>query len=411
MKFSLQHKDTSSSGSKARAGLLETDHGTIETPIFMPVGTLGDVKAIEHRELKECGAQIILGNTYHLYLRPGTEIIQKAGGLHRFIGWDLPMLTDSGGYQVFSLSQLRNLTRDGVFFTSHIDGSKHFFRPEDVVQIQRKLGSDICMVLDECPPYPCSHDYAKKSNDLTMAWAERCKNEFYNNSAPLYGHTQTLFPIVQGGVYDDLRRSSAETLTQMDFEGYAIGGVSVGEPKEDVYRIAEVSCECLPEEKPRYLMGVGTPEDILECISRGVDMFDCVMPTRNARNGTLFTTWGKMTIRNAAYADDFSPIDEACDCYTCRNFSKAYVRHLSSIKEIVGHQLTTIHNIHFFLWLVKETRRQILNNTFTQFRNDLLNRYAENESKRGSGRHQKGKIKRKPKDYEIHKPARIKKLD
>lgn len=404
MKFTLIHTDTSSSESTARAGLLETDHGIIETPIFMPVGTLGDVKAIEHRELKECGAQIILGNTYHLYLRPGTDIIQKAGGLHRFISWDRPMLTDSGGYQVFSLSQLRKLSRDGVFFTSHLDGSKHFFRPEDVVTIQRKLGSDICMVLDECPPYPCSHEYARKSNDLTLAWAERCQKAFHD-SEPLYEHRQTIFPIVQGSIYEDLRRHSAETLTAMNFEGYAIGGVSVGEPKEEVYRIAEVSCAYLPKEKPRYLMGVGTPEDILECISRGVDMFDCVMPTRNARNGTLFTTWGKMTIRNAAYADDFSPIDEACGCYTCRNFSKAYVRHLSSIGEILGHQLTTIHNIYFFLWLVKEARKQILANNFTAFKQELLERYRENETQRGTGRNQT-RNKRIPKDYEVHKSKR-----
>ncbi|MBX7152282.1 tRNA guanosine(34) transglycosylase Tgt [bacterium] len=399
MKFTLLHKDQSSDQSRARAGLLETDHGSIETPIFMPVGTLGDVKAIEHRELKENGAQIILGNTYHLYLRPGTEIIQKAGGLHRFIGWDLPMLTDSGGYQVFSLSQLRKLSHDGVKFKSHIDGSNHFFRPEDVVQIQRKLGSDICMVLDECPPYPCTHEYAARSNDLTLAWAERSKIEF-EKSEPLYGHRQALFPIVQGSVFEDIRLKSAESLIAMDFEGYAIGGVSVGEPKHEVYRIAEMNCAVLPENKPRYLMGVGTPEDILECIERGVDMFDCVMPTRNARNGTLFTTWGKMTIRNAIYADDFTPIDENCNCYTCRNFTKAYVRHLSSIGEIVGHQLTTIHNIHFYLWLAKESRKHILNNTFTQFKTDLLARYAENEAKRGIGLDKSRKPRRKKKDYE-----------
>jgi len=399
MKFTLLHSDTSSGRSRARVGLLETDHGEIETPIFMPVGTLGDVKAIEHRELKENGAQIILGNTYHLYLRPGTDIIHKAGGLHKFIGWDRPMLTDSGGYQVFSLSQLRKLSHEGVKFQSHLDGSRHFFRPEDVVSIQRKLGSDICMVLDECPPFPCTHEYAKRSNELTLQWAERCKTKF-EHTEPLYGHWQTLFPIVQGSVFEDIRLKSAEALKAMDFEGYAIGGVSVGEPKEDVYRIAEMNCAVLPEQKPRYLMGVGTPEDILECIERGVDMFDCVMPTRNARNGTLFTTWGKMTIRNAAYADDFNPIDENCDCYTCRNFSRAYVRHLSTIKEIVGHQLTTIHNIHFYLWLTREARKQILNNTFSFFKNDLLRRYTENESTRGIGKDKSHKPRRKMKDYE-----------
>ncbi len=379
--------------------MIETDHGKIETPIFMPVGTLGDVKAIEHRELKENGAQIILGNTYHLYLRPGTDVIQKAGGLHKFIGWDLPILTDSGGYQVFSLSELRKLSHEGVKFKSHLDGSKHFFRPEDVIDIQRTMGSDICMALDECPPFPCTHEYAERSNRLTMAWAERCKIHF-EKTQPKYGHAQTLFPIVQGSVFDDIRLRSAEHLVAMDFEGYAIGGVSVGEPKDEVYRIAEMNCAVLPENKPRYLMGVGTPENILECIERGVDMFDCVMPTRNARNGTLFTTWGKMTIRNAAYADDFLPIDENCDCYTCRNFSRAYVRHLSTIKEIVGHQLTTIHNIHFYLWLAREARKHILNNTFSRFKNDFVDRYADNETRRGVGKDKTGKRRRKKKDYE-----------
>ncbi len=397
MKFTLVHTDQSSDKSKARAGLLETDHGVIETPIFMPVGTLGDVKAMEHRELIEAGAQIILGNTYHLYLRPGTDIIKKAGGLHKFIGWNKPMLTDSGGYQVFSLSQLRKLSQEGVKFQSHIDGSKHFFRPEDVVDIQRKLGSDICMVLDECPPYPCSHEYASRSNRLTMEWAERCKIQF-EKTKPLYGHSQTLFPIVQGSVFEDIRLQSAEELVKMDFEGYAIGGVSVGEPKEDVYNIARMNCNVLPQSKPRYLMGVGTPEDILECIERGVDMFDCVMPTRNARNGTLFTTYGKITIRNASYSDDFQPIDENCDCYTCRNFTRAYVRHLSSIQEIVGHQLTTIHNIHFYLWLTREARKQILNNTYSEFKTNLLAKYEENEKSRGLGKQKK--VKRIPKDYE-----------
>lgn len=399
MKFTLIHTDKSSSKSKARAGVVETAHGKIETPIFMPVGTLGDVKAIEHRELKENKAQIILGNTYHLYLRPGTEIIQKAGGLHKFIGWDMPILTDSGGYQIFSLSELRKLSHEGVKFQSHIDGSKHFFRPEDVVDIQRKLGSDICMVLDECPPYPCTHEYALRSNELTMRWAERCKFQF-ENSEPLYGYQQTLFPIVQGSVFEDIRYKSAETLTQMNFEGYAIGGVSVGEPKEDVYRIAEMNCAVLPENKPRYLMGVGTPEDILECIERGVDMFDCVMPTRNARNGTLFTTWGKTTIRNAVYADDFSPIDENCECYTCKNFSRAYVRHLSTIGEIVGHQLATIHNIYFYLWLTREARKHILRDTFSEFKAELLERYAENDTKRGANSLKTKNQRRKKKDYE-----------
>lgn len=399
MKFTLEHRDRSSESSRARAGCVVTEHGIIETPVFMPVGTLGDVKAIEHRELKENHAQIILGNTYHLYLRPGTEIIRKAGGLHKFIGWDLPMLTDSGGYQVFSLSKLRKLSHEGVNFKSHIDGSNHFFRPEDVIDIQRVLGSDICMVLDECPPYPCTWEYADRSNRLTIQWAERCR-EHFEKTTPLYGHSQALFPIVQGGVFEDIRGRSAEALSAMDFEGYAIGGVSVGEPKEDVYRIAELNCAVLPVNKPRYLMGVGTPEDILECIWRGVDMFDCVMPTRNARNGTLFTTWGKMTIRNAAYADDFQPIDERCACYTCRNFSRAYVRHLSQNREILGHQLTTIHNIHFYLWLTCEARQQILNNTFAEFRTELLTRYARHEETRGIGRDKTSKPRRRKREHE-----------
>jgi queuine tRNA-ribosyltransferase len=399
MKFTLLHRDQSAPSSRARAGLLETDHGVVETPIFMPVGTLGDVKAIEHRELEENGARIILGNTYHLYLRPGTEIIEKAGGLHRFISWKRPILTDSGGYQVFSLSQLRKLSQDGVRFQSHIDGSRHFFRPEDVVQIQRKLGSDICMVLDECPPYPCSHEYAQRSNELTIAWAARCKDEF-ERSRPLYGHSQALFPIVQGSVFEDIRLQSAEALIKMDFEGYAIGGVSVGESKEDVYRIAEMNCAVLPENKPRYLMGVGTPEDILNAIERGVDMFDCVMPTRNARNGTLFTTWGKVTIRNAQYADDFRPIDENCGCYTCRHFTRAYVRHLSTIGEILGHQLTTIHNLYFYLWLTREARRHIINDTFDAFKASLLSVYENHEKTRGHGLDKKRIPRRKRKDYE-----------
>jgi queuine tRNA-ribosyltransferase len=365
----------------------------------MPVGTLGDVKAIEHRELKENHTQIILGNTYHLYLRPGVDVIEEAGGLHRFIGWDLPILTDSGGYQVFSLAQLRKLSRDGVSFKSHIDGSKHVFRPEDVVDIQRKLGSDICMVLDECPPYPCSREYAHRSNELTLQWAERCKRRF-EKTEPLYGHTQALFPIVQGSVFDDLRTRSAEELVDMNFDGYAIGGVSVGEPKEEVYRITELNCALLPEEKPRYLMGVGSPLDLLECIDRGADLFDCVMPTRNARNGTLFTTWGKMTIRNAAYAKDFRPIDEACACYTCRNFSRAYVRHLSQNKEILGHQLATIHNLHFYLWLTREARRRILDGDFRSFKESLLKRYAENERTRGEGQDKTSRPRRKRRDYE-----------
>ncbi len=375
MKFNLLAKDKSS---KARAGLLETAHGNIETPIFMPVGTQGTVKALTPKMLEEdVEAQIILGNTYHLYLRPGTEILEKAGGLHKFMNWNKPILTDSGGFQVFSLSELRKLKPDGVEFTSHLDGSKHFFSPEKVISIERSIGSDIMMPLDECTPYPCEYDYAKKSKELTSAWAILNK-EAFEKSEPLYGHEQALFGIIQGSVYKDLREASAKDLINLDFDGYSIGGLAVGEPAETMYELVDFTTDIIPENKPRYLMGVGRPENILEAIERGVDMFDCVMPTRNARNAYLFTWEGIVTIRNATYKDDFSPVDGKCDCYTCRNFSRAYLRHLFKANEILALELATIHNLHFYLELVKTARKKILENNFTEWKNNVINKLSNN---------------------------------
>ena len=355
------------SESKARAGIVHTDHGDIETPIFMPVGTRASVKAVEQRELDEAGAQIILGNTYHLYLRPGNEIMFKMGGLHRFNSWKKPILTDSGGFQVFSLSELRKLTEEGVKFQSHIDGSYHMFTPESVVRTQRIIGSDIMMVLDECTPYPCEYGYAKKSNEVTMRWAKRCQTEV-QNSEPLYGHHQALFPIVQGSVYKDLRKISAETLVEMDFEGYAIGGLAVGEPAEEMYDITDFTTDLLPREKPRYLMGVGTPNNILEGIARGIDMFDCVMPTRNGRNAMVFTSQGIMNLKNAKYATDQSPVDPECSCYGCQTFSRGYLRHLFQVEEILALQMASLHNITFYLSLVKNARKHILAGTFNSWK-------------------------------------------
>ncbi len=375
MKFNLLAKDKSS---KARAGLLETAHGKIETPIFMPVGTQGTVKALTPKMLEEdVEAQIILGNTYHLYLRPGTEILEKAGGLHKFMNWNKLILTDSGGFQVFSLSELRKLKPDGVEFTSHLDGSKHFFSPEKVISIERSIGSDIMMPLDECTPYPCEYDYAKKSKELTSAWAILNK-EAFEKSEPLYGHEQALFGIIQGSVYKDLREASAKDLINLDFDGYSIGGLAVGEPAETMYELVDFTTDIIPENKPRYLMGVGRPENILEAIERGVDMFDCVMPTRNARNAYLFTWEGIVTIRNATYKDDFSPVDGKCDCYTCRNFSRAYLRHLFKANEILALELATIHNLHFYLELVKTARKKILENNFTEWKNNVINKLSNN---------------------------------
>ncbi len=375
MKFNLTAEDKSS---KARAGVLETAHGKIETPIFMPVGTQGTVKALTPKMLNEdVEAQIILGNTYHLYLRPGTDILEKAGGLHKFMNWDKPILTDSGGFQVFSLSELRKLKKEGVEFTSHLDGSKHFFSPEKVIAIERSIGSDIMMPLDECTPYPCEYDYAKKSKELTSAWAILNK-EAFEKSEPLYGHEQALFGIIQGSVYKDLRESSAKDLLKLDFDGYSIGGLAVGEPAETMYELVDFTTDIIPKHKPRYLMGVGRPENILEAIERGVDMFDCVMPTRNARNAYLFTWDGIVTIRNAVYKDDFSSIDNKCDCYTCRNFSRAYLRHLFKANEILALELATIHNLHFYLDLVKTARKKILENNFSEWKNKVINKLSVN---------------------------------
>ncbi|NLT49491.1 MAG: tRNA guanosine(34) transglycosylase Tgt [Ignavibacteria bacterium] len=377
MKFSLVNKD---SKSKARAGVLHTSRGLVETPIFMPVGTQGTVKAVPQRILSdEIEAQIILGNTYHLYLRPGTKILEKAGGLHKFMNWEKPVLTDSGGFQVYSLSALRKMKKDGVEFRSHLDGSKHFFSPEKVIEIQRSIGSDIMMVLDECTPYPCEYEYAKKSQILTSEWAWLNKKAF-ENSTPLYGNEQYLFGIVQGSIYKDLREKSAADLTSIGFDGYAIGGLAVGEPAETMYDIVNFTSDFLPENQPRYLMGVGRPENILECIERGIDMFDCVMPTRNARNAYLFTSEGIVSIRNNSYKDDFTPLDNNCNCYTCRNFSKAYLRHLFTAKEILAYELASIHNLTFYLNLVKQARKAILENNYTDWKNSIINKISQKEN-------------------------------
>ena len=343
----------------------------------MPVGTQGSVKAIEQRELEELGAQIILGNTYHLYLRPGVEVLTMMGGLHSFMNWKKPILSDSGGYQVFSLSELRKISDEGVAFKSHLDGSTHFFSPEKVVEIQRAIGSDIIMVLDECTPYPCNHEYAKRSNLLTIQWAKQCQQALGKLPA-LYGHGQSLFGIVQGSTFKDLRAESAQALTAMEFEGYAIGGLAVGEPIETMYEMTEFCASLLPTGKPRYLMGVGTPENVLECIERGVDMFDCVIPTRNGRNATLFTRRGKLNMTNAKFKDDKGPVDPECTCYACRNFSRAYIRHLFHAKEIFALQLATLHNLSFYLWLVKESRRRILKNDFSLWKKSFLSQMQFN---------------------------------
>ncbi len=377
MKFSLINTDIN-----ARTGVLKTDHGIIETPVFMPVGTQGSVKAIEQRELDEIGAQIILGNTYHLYLRPGTETINRLGGLHKFISWTKPILTDSGGYQVFSLSELNKISEDGVRFSSHLDGSQHFFTPESVMEIQRFLGSDIMMVLDECTPYPTTYEYAEKSRELTFNWALRCKQKFLKTEN-LYRHSQSLFAIVQGSVFPDLRQKSARELTELDFDGYAIGGLSVGEPAETMYEITKICTDILPKDKPRYLMGVGTPENILESIERGVDMFDCVMPTRNGRNAMLFTQSGSISIKTAKFKHDPLPVDEACGCYTCKNFSRAYLRHLFQVHEILALQLATIHNLYFYQWLVREARKAISENRFSGWKQNQLSKLNKIDTIKG----------------------------
>jgi queuine tRNA-ribosyltransferase len=375
LKFELLHKDKNS---KARAGKITTDHGVIETPIFMPVGTQGTVKAVAQRTLEEdIKAQIILSNTYHLYLRPGTEILEEAGGLHNFINWDKPILTDSGGFQIYSLTDLRKMKHDGVEFRSHLNGDKHFFTPEKVIGIQRLIGSDIMMVLDECTPFPCEYEYAKTSQELTSRWAILNKVAF-EKSKPLYGHDQNLFGIIQGSVYKVLREKSAVDLAALDFDGYAIGGLAVGEPAETMYDIVNFTTDFMPDNKPRYLMGVGRPENILENIERGIDMFDCVMPTRNARNAYLFTSEGVVTIKNAVFKNDFTPVDPNCDCYTCKNFTKAYLRHLYNAREILALELGTIHNLTFYLNLVKEARKNIIEDSYLEWKNNLLMKISKN---------------------------------
>jgi queuine tRNA-ribosyltransferase len=369
MHFEVQQKDPKSN---ARTGMLHTDHGVIETPIFMPVGTAGSVKGVHQQELRDdIAAQIILGNTYHLYLRPGLEVLESAGGLHQFINWERPMLTDSGGYQVYSLSGSRKIREEGVKFQSHIDGSYHFFTPERAIDIQRSIGADIIMAFDECTPYPCEYNYAKRSMHMTHRWLQRCFDQFERTS-PKYGFEQALFPIVQGSVYKDLRLESAETIASHDAIGNAIGGLSVGEPDDELYAMTELVCGVLPKEKPRYLMGVGTPVNLLECIALGVDMFDCVMPSRNARHGMLFTSEGIINIKNAKWAKDFSPVDPNGTAFVDQIYTKAYLRHLIQSKENLGIQIATIHNLAFYLQLMKEAREQIKAGTFSSWKDQQI---------------------------------------
>jgi len=371
MEFELNVTDLKS---KARAGIITTDHGIIETPIFMPVGTAATIKGVHQRDIKnEINSDIILSNTYHLYLRPGENIIKKAGGIHKFMNWDRNILTDSGGYQVYSLSNNRKINEEGVEFKSHIDGSFHFFSPEKAIKIQKSIGADIIMAFDECTPYPCEFNYAKKSMKMTHRWLERCYKEF-NNSAPQFDYNQTLFPIVQGSTYKDLRTESAEFIANTLAKGNAIGGLSVGEPAEEMYGMTEIVCNILPEDKPRYLMGVGTPINLLENISLGVDMFDCVMPSRNARNGMLFTIDGTINIKNEKWKDNFEVIDPNDYSFVDLSYSKAYLRHLFIIKEALGRQIATIHNLAFYIWLVKEARKQIIKGTFSDWKSNMIKR-------------------------------------
>lgn len=369
MQFTLKLTDAQSS---ARRGTITTDHGEIQTPAFMPVGTAGSVKAVHIREIKDdIKAQIILGNTYHLYLRPGLDVLSKVGGLHKFNGWAGPILTDSGGYQVYSLTERRKLNENGVVFNSHIDGSKHLFTPEYVMDIQRVIGADIIMAFDECTPWPCEYDYAKKSMELTHRWLARCITRF-NETEPHYGYRQSLFPIVQGSTFRDLRTKSAETIAAHNADGNAIGGLSVGEPAEQMYEITELVCNILPKDKPRYLMGVGTPANILENIALGIDMFDCVMPTRNGRNGMLFTSKGTINLRNEKWKDDFSPLDENGTSFVDREYSKAYVKHLFKAGEMLGPMIASIHNLAFYQWLVAEARNHIESGDFTSWKSSML---------------------------------------
>ena len=373
MKYSIEAKDALS---KRRFLYIETPHGKIQTPIFMPVGTIGSVKAVSQQELKaDVNAQIILGNTYHLYLRPGTEILEQAGGLHQFMNWDRPILTDSGGYQVYSLSKNRKINPEGVVFKSHIDGSKHTFTPENVMDIQRSIGADIIMAFDECPPYPCDKPYARESLHITNQWLDRCFKRL-DETAPMYGHEQALFPIVQGSVFPDLRKESAEYIANKGAFGNAIGGLSVGEPHEMMYEMTDLVCSILPADKPRYLMGVGTPANILECIALGVDMFDCVMPTRNARNGMLFTWNGTMNMKNRKWENDFSPLDELGESYVDSYYTKAYVRHLFAANEILALQIASVHNLNFYLRLVEKAREKIIEGTFATWKDETVKRLS-----------------------------------
>ncbi len=353
----------------ARLGRLHTPHGVIETPIFMPVGTQATVKAMTPEELKEIGSQIILSNTYHLYMRPGHDLIERAGGLHKFMNWDKPILTDSGGFQVFSLGPLRKIKEEGVEFRSHLDGSKHFLSPEKATEIQNALGSDMIMAFDECAPYPADRQYVKNSLERTTRWLERCK------AAHKYPEKQALFGIVQGGMYKELREQSAKEITAIDLPGYAIGGLSVGEPKDMMYEVLDYTVPLLPEDKPRYLMGVGSPDDLLEGVLRGIDMFDCVLPTRIARNGTAMTSQGKVVVRNASYAEDFTSLDPECDCYTCKNYTKAYLRHLIKCNEILGARLLTIHNLHFLLKMMENVREAIKEDRLLDYKKDFFEKY------------------------------------
>ncbi|MBG38341.1 MAG: tRNA guanosine(34) transglycosylase Tgt [Cryomorphaceae bacterium] len=369
MHFDISHKDKDSS---ARAGEFHTDHGVVKTPIFMPVGTAGTVKGVHQRELKQdIEAEIILGNTYHLFLRPGMDIIEGAGGLHQFINWDKPILTDSGGYQVYSLSGSRKITEDGVKFQSHIDGSYHYFTPEKAIDIQRSIGADIIMAFDECTPYPCDYAYAKNSMGMTHRWLKRCLEQMDKTSCA-YGYSQALFPIVQGSTFKDLRQESAKVISSFDAVGNAIGGLSVGEPEEDLYEMTALVTEILPAEKPRYLMGVGTPWNLLECIALGVDMFDCVMPSRNARHGLLFTAEGTINIKNQKWSKDFSAIDAKSPCFVDQNYSKAYLRHLLKSGEYLGMQIATIHNLSFYLRIMKEARARIIDGSFISWKNKMV---------------------------------------
>ncbi len=369
--FKITYKDTQT---RARTGILQTERGIIQTPVFMPVGTQATVKTLTPDEVKSLGAQIVLSNTYHLYLRPGHELIQKAGGLHKFMNWEGPILTDSGGYQVFSLAPLRRVEEEGIWFRSHIDGSEHFFTPEKVMAVQMALGADIAMTLDECIPYPATYTQTRLALRRTTSWAYRYQSAL---KAALAEKEQAIFGIIQGGTYQDLRRQSTRELIELDFPGYGIGGLSVGEPKEIMYEVLDYTVPLLPVHKPRYLMGVGSPDCLLEGVARGIDMFDCVLPTRLARNGTVYTSQGKLVVRNAAWAQDFSPLDPTCNCYTCRNFTRAYVRHLLNAKEVLGIRLTTIHNLFFIFNLMKNIREAIENNCFRAFKHEFLQYFKD----------------------------------